>query len=102
MEKVDCKNCPKPEVCCSQKVKLTAMDINRFKKAGANVEGDTANPNNELCVFFKEGGCSIYHVRPLDCREFVCAIATVFTEKGMEKVINTEVWLADELVLRAA
>lgn len=90
--KFDCEGC-KNSCCVSKKPALNKGDVVRiFKKVGkdilkyvifrSDIKGRSVNGNNHegvltirdkedgSCIFYENGLCSIYDVRPLSCRLF--------------------------------
>lgn len=79
-----CKECPENDICCTGKTVdppvLTPKDIwnisNKksipIKKFSIPTNGTLAKMKtyNNKCCFYKNGNCSIYDERPIDCRLF--------------------------------
>jgi hypothetical protein len=94
-----CEKCPEPEICCSQAFSVSAVDVAMFERAGAVISGKTINPNNELCVFFEDGKCSIEDKKPLACREFFCGDAILADFEGSKIIavaLDSGSWIERE------
>lgn len=75
----NCTNCKKSINCCQEFNKLNAPSISIEEKELINkyysnfydeLEKNifTLKTKNNTCIFFKNNNCSIYNIRPLDCR----------------------------------
>ena len=79
-----CKGCPADDNCCTGKTEdlpvLTPKDISAIsRKTGLSASDFSIPTTNGLsnirsrrgrCYFYKNGACTIYAVRPLDCKLF--------------------------------
>lgn len=69
----ECRRCG---FCCQLDVKVNEQDIKRIKRTGrrnftVKKEGETfLRHKDNSCIFFKDGLCSIYPIRPNVCAQF--------------------------------
>ncbi|MBN2119536.1 MAG: YkgJ family cysteine cluster protein [Candidatus Omnitrophica bacterium] len=79
-----CKDCPADKNCCTGETVdlpvLTPKDIDKISKKTGLVPGEFSIPTAQglseirsikgMCYFYKQGKCTIYSVRPIDCKLF--------------------------------
>lgn len=99
---MDCKECPNPSVCCSQRVLLSPLDA---QSLGLPKGTRYLNDDNTVCQFFDDGRCTVYSKRPRACMEFDCCNKRQLKAKGCtpeqlqqaRKFLKPELWIAVEL-----
>ncbi|MDW8801951.1 SEC-C motif-containing protein [Clostridium sp. A1-XYC3] len=71
------------------KINATIMEVPSFKEIKERKEEvvELFSEKNIPCIFLdEEGGCSIYEVRPLNCRKFITFSSSTYCEKKEEVV----------------
>jgi Fe-S-cluster containining protein len=91
----DCATCTATDICCSQRVPLSRAEYFRMRRLGAYLGRDEKgrylmNPEQQVCVFYKQGRCAIYDARPDICRSWHC-------KDGGE---TREQWISTEVLVR--
>jgi len=110
--KPELETCYGCDLCCQERIPVTMVDV--FNLTGPNVEEafkkflhvyvdrrvvdiTMALDGRGKCIFLDntKGTCTVYNMRPLVCRTFICCPSTGGAKKLREEIVNTG---EDELV----